>query len=103
MQYDHAQGGIAAAIDTLDSFEAHIEDTYQAGAGLGKRKVISEIISSGPKLIQYLIDLGTEFYAERSELRYLPGKFISYYGKEVIPVGELPTQLILPAIKLWKH
>ncbi|MDD3869887.1 MAG: FAD-binding protein, partial [Candidatus Cloacimonetes bacterium] len=50
---DHAQGGIAAAIDTLDSFEAHIEDTYQAGAGLGKRKVISEIISSGPKLIQY--------------------------------------------------
>ena len=58
---DHAQGGIAAAIDTLDSFEAHIEDTYQAGAGLGKRKVISEIISSGPKLIQYLIDLGTDF------------------------------------------
>ncbi|HNV62076.1 MAG: L-aspartate oxidase [Candidatus Cloacimonas acidaminovorans] len=58
---DHAQGGIAAAIDSLDSFEAHIEDTYQAGAGLGKRQVITEVISSGPKLIQYLIDLGTDF------------------------------------------
>ncbi|MEN6445490.1 MAG: L-aspartate oxidase [Candidatus Cloacimonas sp.] len=58
---DHAQGGIAAAIDVKDSFEAHIEDTYQAGAALGKRQVISEIISSAPALIQYLIDLGTDF------------------------------------------
>lgn len=58
---DHAQGGIAAAIDAKDSFEAHIEDTFQAGAELGKRQVISEIISSGPKLIEYLIELGTDF------------------------------------------
>ena len=58
---DHAQGGIAAAIDPKDSFAAHIEDTYQAGAELGKKQVISEIISSAPQLIQYLIDLGTDF------------------------------------------
>ncbi len=58
---DYAQGGIAAAIDAKDSFAEHIEDTFQAGAELGKRQVISEIISSGPKLIQYLIELGTDF------------------------------------------
>jgi len=58
---DCAQGGIAAAIDAKDSFAEHIEDTFQAGAELGKRQVISQIISSGPALIQYLIELGTDF------------------------------------------
>lgn len=58
---DYAQGGIAAAIDAKDSFAEHIEDTFQAGAELGKRQVISQIISSGPALIQYLIELGTDF------------------------------------------
>jgi L-aspartate oxidase len=58
---DYAQGGIAAAIDAKDSFAEHIEDTFQAGAELGKKQVISEIISSGPALIQYLIELGTDF------------------------------------------
>jgi L-aspartate oxidase len=58
---DHAQGGIAAAIDAMDSFAEHIEDTYQAGAELGKRQVIKSIIESGPAMLQYLIELGTEF------------------------------------------
>ncbi len=58
---DYAQGGIAAAIDAKDSFAEHIEDTYQAGAELGKRQVIRQIIEAGPALIQYLIELGTDF------------------------------------------
>jgi L-aspartate oxidase len=58
---EYAQGGIAAAIDAKDSFAEHIEDTFQAGAELGKRQVISSIIESGPELIQYLIELGTDF------------------------------------------
>jgi len=58
---DHAQGGIAAVLDAKDSFAEHIEDTFQAGAELGKKEVISEIISSGPSLIKYLIELGTDF------------------------------------------
>lgn len=58
---DYAQGGIAAAIDAKDSFAEHIEDTFQAGAELGKKQVISQIISQGPALIQYLIELGTDF------------------------------------------
>ena len=58
---DYAQGGIAAAIDAKDSFAEHIEDTFQAGAELGKRQVIQQIIESGPALIKHLIDLGTDF------------------------------------------
>jgi L-aspartate oxidase len=58
---DYAQGGIAAVLDAHDSFEAHIQDTYIAGAELGKKDVIRQIISEGPALIKYLIDLGTDF------------------------------------------
>ncbi len=58
---DLAQGGIAAVLDSHDSFEAHIQDTFVAGAELGKKEVIRQIISEGPALIQYLIDLGTDF------------------------------------------
>lgn len=58
---DYAQGGIAAVLDAHDSFEAHIQDTYVAGAELGKKEVIRKVISEGPALIKYLIDLGTDF------------------------------------------
>lgn len=58
---DYAQGGIAAVLDSHDSFEEHIQDTYIAGAELGKKEVIRQIISEGPALLKYLIDLGTDF------------------------------------------
>lgn len=58
---DYAQGGIAAVIDQHDTFEEHIQDTYLAGAELGKKPVIETIVKDGPALIKYLIDLGTKF------------------------------------------
>lgn len=58
---DYAQGGIAAVLDITDSFEQHCKDTYIAGAELGKKEVICKIITEGPRLIQYLIDIGTDF------------------------------------------
>ncbi len=61
---EYAQGGIAAVLDQHDTFDKHIHDTYIAGAELGKIPVIRTFVQDGPKLIQYLIDLGTEFTAK---------------------------------------
>jgi len=57
----YAQGGIASVLDHKDSFESHIEDTMEAGAGLCHRDVVEKIVESGPERIRELINLGARF------------------------------------------
>jgi len=58
---NYAQGGIAAVLDPLDDFEAHVEDTVVAGAGLCRRDVVESMVRAGPRLIGELMDLGVTF------------------------------------------
>src|SRR6184192_3639985 len=55
---NYAQGGIAAVTSKEDSFELHVRDTLEAGAGLCKEPVVRAIIEEGPARIAELIDLG---------------------------------------------
>ncbi|MFM7103312.1 MAG: L-aspartate oxidase, partial [Verrucomicrobiota bacterium] len=56
-----AQGGIAAVTSPEDSFELHIRDTLEAGAGLCREDAVRTIISEGPSRIAELIALGAHF------------------------------------------
>ena len=47
-----AQGGIAAVTDEADSFEAHVRDTLDAGAGLCDEAVVRGIVRDGPERIR---------------------------------------------------
>ena len=58
---NYAQGGIAAVTSKEDSFEMHVRDTLEAGAGLCKEEVVRTIVQEGPARIQELIDLGMRF------------------------------------------
>ncbi len=58
---NYAQGGIASVISPDDDFELHIRDTLYAGDGLCDEKVVEFVIKEGPKEIQKLIEIGTEF------------------------------------------
>lgn len=53
-----AQGGVAAAIASDDSFERHVEDTLVAGDGLCDRDVVELCVQDGPAQVQRLLDLG---------------------------------------------
>jgi L-aspartate oxidase len=53
-----AQGGVAAALATDDSFETHIADTLAAGDGLCDRDVVEMCVQEGPASVQRLLDLG---------------------------------------------
>ena len=63
-----AQGGIAAVLEAGDSFEAHVNDTMIAGAGLNDRKVVEHVVEAAPAAIQHLIDLGVPFATEGDAL-----------------------------------
>ncbi len=57
----YAQGGIASVWSPEDSFEAHVADTLDAGAGLCHRDVVELVVHEGPDRIRELIELGTHF------------------------------------------
>src|SRR2546423_2412960 len=65
---NYAQGGIAAVTSKEDSFEMHVADTLEAGAGLCKEDVVRAIIEEGPARIAELIELGMRF-SEREVTR----------------------------------
>lgn len=57
----HAQGGIASVLSYEDSFEEHIRDTIEAGAGLCHEDVVRMVVQDGPERIRELIDWGARF------------------------------------------
>lgn len=58
---NYAQGGIASVLDQNDSFDAHIQDTHSAGAGLCHPGAVDLIVTHGPNAIQELMEIGVEF------------------------------------------
>ncbi len=56
-----AQGGIASVTSSEDSFELHVADTLDAGAGLCDETVVRSIVSDGPARIRELIEFGVHF------------------------------------------
>ncbi len=58
---NYAQGGIAAVVSKEDTFELHVRDTLEAGAGLCKEDVVRIIVGEGPARIAELIELGMQF------------------------------------------
>lgn len=58
-----AQGGIAAVLEPGDSFDAHIEDTLIAGAGLCRREAVEFVVERAPRAIERLAGLGVPFTA----------------------------------------
>jgi L-aspartate oxidase len=61
----YAQGGIACVVDREDSFEAHIQDTIVAGAGLCHEDVVRMIIKAGPDRVRDLQRLGLHFTLQK--------------------------------------
>ena len=52
-----AQGGVAAVLASDDSFERHVADTLNAGAGLCHDVVVDLCVREGPDAVRGLIEL----------------------------------------------
>lgn len=58
---NYAQGGIASVFSQEDSFDAHVQDTLVAGAGICHEDVVRLVVEEGPEVIRSLIDWGVHF------------------------------------------
>src|SRR5436305_7527660 len=56
-----AQGGIACVSSDEDSFELHVRDTLEAGAGLCDEQVVRTIVIEGPERVRELVEIGLHF------------------------------------------
>ncbi len=65
---DWAQGGIAAAINSEDSPQLHLEDTLKAGAGLCDRDAVQFLVEHGASSIQSLVEMGVAFDRKNEQL-----------------------------------
>jgi L-aspartate oxidase len=63
-----AQGGIAAVLADGDSFDAHVNDTLVAGAGLCDLAATRFVVESAPDAIAWLRGLGVPFSLEGDQL-----------------------------------
>lgn len=61
-----AQGGIAAVLDNQDSIEAHIRDTFIAGAHLNDAWATRFVVENGRRAIEWLIEQGVPFTKDES-------------------------------------
>ena len=65
---DWAQGGIAAAINSDDSPQFHLEDTLKAGAGLCDRDAVQFLVDNAGDAIASLVDMGVAFDRKDNQL-----------------------------------
>ncbi len=63
---NYAQGGIAAVMSELDTFEAHVRDTLIAGAGICDEDVVRLTVSEAPERVRELQEIGVRFSERES-------------------------------------
>ncbi len=56
-----AQGGIASVLGKDDSFDLHIQDTFDAGDGLCHPEIVEFVVRTGPERIMELVEMGVPF------------------------------------------
>lgn len=59
-----AQGGVCCVLAEDDSFDLHVADTLDAGAGLCNEEVVRAIVSAAPERMKELMDWGVKFDAD---------------------------------------
>ena len=65
---NYAQGGVAAVMSRLDSFDMHIADTLSTGVGLCHRDAVEVMVREGPARLQELMETGVRFTKKGGEL-----------------------------------
>ncbi len=97
----YAQGGIASVLGPEDSFDQHVEDTLEAGAGLCHKDIVRMVVEKGPQLISELIELGVDFTRSKDGTASQPYHLTREGGhsaRRIIHADDLTGQEVLRAL-----
>ena len=96
---NYAQGGIAAVMADDDSFDLHVSDTLNAGAGLCRGDVVRTIVGEGPALVRELIELGVRFTAgETPDQQFDLGREGGHTKRRILHAGDITGREIERAL-----
>ncbi len=100
---NYAQGGIACVTGADDSFQLHVRDTLDAGAGLCKESVVRETVEEAPERIQELIQMGVDF--SRAQEGYDLGKEGGHSRRRILHAKDMTGKEIEQALlaNIAKH
>lgn len=58
---NYAQGGVAAVMSAVDSFDMHVQDTLATGMGLSHPDAVEMMVREGPARLRELVEIGVRF------------------------------------------
>ena len=94
-----AQGGIAAVLEEGDSFDAHVRDTMDAGAGLNDRAVVEHVVEAAPRAIEHLAELGVPFAAGLAGERWHLTREGGHSHRRIVHVADATGRAIQQALE----
>lgn len=100
-----AQGGIAAALNSDDTIEEHIQDTLIAGAGLCDIEVTRMVATHGFDAIEWLINQGVEFTREADNHHFHLTREGGHSRRRVVHVADATGQAVQKTLtqKIREH
>ncbi|MCR4295059.1 MAG: L-aspartate oxidase [Elusimicrobia bacterium] len=93
---NYAQGGIAAVMSEIDTFESHVRDTLIAGAGICDEKVVRLTVAEAPARVRELQELGVRF-SERESVIDL-GLEAGHSHRRILHAGDITGREIERAL-----
>ncbi|HUM12397.1 MAG TPA: L-aspartate oxidase [Myxococcaceae bacterium] len=93
----YAQGGVAAVLSERDSFEQHVADTVDAGAGLNNPEAVSVTVREGPERIRELAALGAHFDT-RPDGEFDLGREGGHTRRRIVHAGDITGREIERAL-----
>ncbi len=111
----YAQGGIATVLDREDSFDLHVNDTLQAGAGLCRRDRVEMCVRAGPDRIRWLVEQGVRFtrMSRNATIEFDFGREGGHSRRRILHVEDLTGREVEralldharshPRIEIWEN
>ncbi|MDP3544215.1 MAG: L-aspartate oxidase [Elusimicrobiota bacterium] len=93
---NYAQGGIAAVMSEIDTFESHVRDTLIAGAGICDEAVVRLTVSEAPARVRELQEMGVRF-SEREAVIDL-GLEAGHSHRRILHAGDITGREIERAL-----